>query len=347
MKGIYNGTYMRAFQILPGSEDLARIKDLSQEAKRRLTWMDWYFTHGKNAEATCRHFSLSKSVFYRWLARFNKRNLETLEFDPQTRRPHRLREMTTPFPILKRIYDLRLSDLEMSKYEIHEELAREGIKVAHNVIQKVINRHPELQNTQHRQRLRKHRNLKIARIKAARELQEESLGSLVQIDTKYLYVLGVRFFLFLAIDCKSRYAFVWAYRTSSSSSAADFLLRVINYFPFPIQAINTDNGPEYLLSFHRLCEDLQITHCVLRPPFNYPHTPKMNGRVERLIRTAEEEFFNYQDDLLPQLEEVNRRCVLFNEKYNRRRFHQAINYQTPAEFVTIQLSQKGGQPFSI
>lgn len=332
---------MRAYKILP-IEIKVRDFKLSKEALIRLSWMDWYFSHGENAEGTCRHFNISKSVFYRWKGRFNKYDLTSLEFNTKLCTPHKLREMTTPTWILKRIYDIRLGDLEKSKYEIHEELLREGVKISHKVIQKVINRHFELKNTQHKAILKKHRNFSIARIKAAYELKDKDLGSLVQIDTKYLYVLGRRFYLYVAIDCKSRYAFIWAYGSCNSTNAADFLNKVIDYFPFKIQAINTDNGPEYLLNFHKLTEQLNVPHY-----FNTPHTPTMNSRAERLIQTAEYEFFNYQADLLPNLKDINSRCLLFNDKYNNRRFHHSLHYKTPSEYVYNYLSEKGGQPFSI
>lgn len=300
--------------------------------------MDWYFSHGRNARLACRHFGISPDTFYLWKRKFNPYNLTSLEFNTKLCTPHKLREITTPFWILKKIYDIRLNDLEKSKYEIHEQLKREGIKVAHKVIQKVINRHLELKNTQHQASLKKHRNFSIARIKAAYELKNKDLGSLVQIDTKYLYVLGRRYYLFVAIDCKSRYGFIWAYGSCNSTNAADFLLKVIDYFPFKIQALNTDNGPEYLLNFHKLTMELNIPHY-----FNHPHTPTMNSRAERLIQTAEYEYFNYQYDLLPNLEEIRRRCGEFNNKYNNRRFHHALDYKTPSEYVTnYQQLQKGG-----
>jgi transposase InsO family protein len=332
---------MRAYKILPVEIKVRDFK-LSKEALIRLSWMDWYASHGKNAEATCRHFAISKSVFYRWKNRFNKHNLTTLEFNTKLCTPHHLREMTTPTWILKRIYDIRLNDLEKSKYEIHEELKRERVNVCHDTIQKVINRHIELRNTQHKSTLKKHRNYSIARIKAAYELKDQDLGSLVQIDTKYLYILGKRFYLFVAVDCKSRYGFVWAYGSCNSTNAASFLTKVIDYFPFEIQAINTDNGPEYLLNFHQKCTELRIPHY-----FNTPYTPTMNSRAERLIQTAEYEFFNYQYDLLPNLKDINLRCELFNTKYNTRRFHHSLHYKTPLEYVTNYLTQRGEQPFSI
>ena len=330
---------MRHYKILPTVQ--IQTASLSKAALKRLDWIDWYFTHGKNAEGTCRHFGISKSVFYRWFNRFDKSNLKTLEFDTKTRRPHKLREMTTPLWIRNKVYEVRKHDLEKSKYEIQKELAVQGISVGQTAIGKIIRRYPELQNLQHKKRIRRHRNYAIARIKAARELRDKELGSLVQIDTKHLYVLGVRFYLFVAIDSKSRYGFTWCYKTGSSLNAADFLLKVIDYFPFLIKAVNTDNGPEYLLHFQKTCERLHIPHY-----FTYPHTPKMNGRAERLIQTVEYEFFNYQYDLLPDIDEINKRCELFNDKYNNRRYHRAISYKTPKEFVMLYL-QKGGQPFFI
>lgn len=296
--------------------------------------MDWYFTHGENAERTCRHFSLSKSVFYRWLNRFNKYNLTTLEFDSRKRRPKHTRTMTTHPDILRKIYEIRKADLEKSKYEIHEELSRQGIRVAHNVIQKVINRNPELHNVQ-AVKLATRRRQQIARIKAARELREAGLGSLVQVDTKHLYILGRKIYLFAAIDCKSRYAFIRAYGTASSTSAADFLNRLKQAFPFKIQALNTDNGSEYLLFFHQASQALGLTHY-----FSYPHTPQMNGRVERFIKTAMYEYFNWQDDLIPDVDSINRKCAEFNYKYTQNRFHQALGYQTPAEYVNNYLSSE-------
>src|SRR3989344_3025623 len=168
---------MRHYNIAP----FKQVKDssLSKDGLRRLLWIDWYLSHGKNAEATCRHFGISKSVFYRWFNRYDKKNLKTLEFDTHTRRPHKLREMTTPLWIRNKVYEIR------------KELKDQEIQVGQTAIGKIIRRHPELQNLQHKKNLRKHRNHAIARIKAARELREKELGSLVQIDTKHLYILGI------------------------------------------------------------------------------------------------------------------------------------------------------------
>lgn len=340
MSGRYNGSYMRAYRILPTQQIKAAC--LSSDGQKRLWWIDWYVHHKRNAEGTCRHFGISKSVFSRWKGRYTPTNLKSLEDDKKTRRPKNLRTMTTPHWILDRIYEIRKNDPEKSKWEIHEELRREGVAVAHNVIQKVINRNPELLNLQHRKRVKKHRHYAVARVKAAREMRERYPGSLVQVDTQHFYVLGKKFYLFSAVDCKTRYGCVWAYPTISSTSARDFIRRVRWYFPFPIMAINTDNGSEYLLYFHKELEDAGIPHY-----FSDPYCPKQNGRVERFHQTVEYEYMNYQDDLLPDLGMINERCMFFNEKYNTRRFHQSIGYKTPAEYVMMWFKTQKGQPFSI
>lgn len=332
---------MRAYKIVPTA--VIQAAALSVDALRRLSWIDWYFSHGKNAELTCRHFGIAKSVFYRWLNRFDKRNLRTLEFDTKTRRPHRVREMTTPLWIRERIYAIRLNDKEKSKYEIQAELKDQGIVVGRKCIQKVINRNSELINTQYRKKIQARKRRHIARMKAEAVLRDKGLGSLVQIDTKYFYVLGKKFYLFSAIDCKSRYAFIYCYKTISSSSGKNFLGKVKEYFPFPIHAVNTDNGSEYLLHFHRELEkEWKIPHY-----FTDPHCPKQNGRVERFHQTAEYEYFNYQEDLLDDLGMINQHCMLFNTKYNTKRYHQALKYKTPLQVVVEYQQKKGELPFSI
>lgn len=330
MKGSYNGSSMRAYKLIPDPE--LKGYSLSREAERRLWGIDWYYSHKKNISLTCRYFSISRDTFYTWFKRYNRYHLYSLEDDKKTRRPKRMRQMTTVPSVLKRIYNIRIADLEKSKYEIHEELKRAGIHVAHNVIQKVINRHQELKNTQHKKKIKKHKQRSITRIKATRELGEKCLGSLVQVDTKYFYVLGKKYYLFSAVDCKSRYGFVHCYTTISSTSAQDFIQKVKEYFPFPITAINTDNGSEYLKKFHEVITSWNIPHY-----FTDPHCPKQNGRVERFHQTVEYEYFNYQYDLLDDLTMIRERCMEFNEKYNQRRFHQSLGYKTPYEYVMLQL----------
>ena len=309
------------YPYIPGN-----IVSLSKEAQRRLEWLDWYYGHRKQARLACRHFGISPDTFYRWIKRFDPKNLRTLE--SKSRRPGKLRTMATPPEYIQRVFEIRKTDLEKSKYEIQEELRRDGISLGTTTIQKIINRHPELINIQHKRKIRSRRKLSIARIKASRELKNKYPGSLIQVDTKHLYILNKRFYLFAAVDCQSRMGYISIKKGGSSKSGEEFLNELIEYFPFKIEAVQTDNGSEYLLHFHQRCQKLGITHY-----FTDPQCPKQNGRVERFIQTAVYEFFNWQEDLLDDLEMIQKKCQEFNHKYNHQRFHRILGYKTPAEYL--------------
>lgn len=344
MKGLYNGVTMKLRYLYPYNR-LKRIVGLSLKAQRRLAWFDFYQGHSRNARLTCRHFCISPDTFYRWEKRFNPNNLRTLEEDPNRHRPKRLRTMVTPLAVIRRITEIRLADREKSKYEIAGELKREGLTVGTSTIQKVINRNPQLLNVQHHRQISQRRQRIITRLKAARELRDRSPGALVQIDTKHLFILRKRFYLFCAVDCRSRCGYVSAFPSGSAQSAQTFLKEVLSFFPFKIEAVQTDNGSEYLAGFHAECQKQGLTHY-----FTDPMCPKQNGRVERFIQTATYEFFNYQDDLLDELEMIRSRCWEFNHKYNHRRLHQKLGYKTPIEYleeISEYVNVRGSQVYGI
>jgi transposase InsO family protein len=81
--------------------------------------------------------------------------------------------------------------------------------------------------------------------------------------------------------------------------------------------------------------------------FTYPHTPKMNGRAERMIKTVVYEYFNWQYDLEPDIDEINEHSLIFNSRYNIKRFHQRLGYVTPKEYVINYLQEKGGELYGM
>src|SRR3990167_3638437 len=145
---------MRAFKTIPYCS--VRAIKLSKGAIRRLVWIDWYFAHGRKARATMRHFNLSPTVFYRWMRRYKKYDLRSIEDDTTNRKPKHVRQMVTDQETVDLVCTIRANDLEKSKYEIQAELRDLGINLGYNTIQKIINRHLELLNVQHIKKLRSH-----------------------------------------------------------------------------------------------------------------------------------------------------------------------------------------------
>ena len=93
-KGLYNGCNMRLTWVLPRAASLAYLPRLSKQAKLRLQWFDYYFSHDRNAFLTCRRYGISRKTFYKWLRRYNKYSLATLEDQDRIPKRRRSRETT-------------------------------------------------------------------------------------------------------------------------------------------------------------------------------------------------------------------------------------------------------------
>jgi putative transposase len=185
---------------------------------------------------------------------------------------------------------------------------------------------------------RKMINYAIPRVRASRELRNKYPGFLVQVDTKHLIILGKKYYQFNAIDSYTKFSFSKAYTKISSCTAQDFLERLILFMPFKITAIQTDNGSEYLLSFHKECVKKGITHY-----FSHPQNPKENTFVERFIQTTEYELWLFDETLIPEIGYINQRLSEWIGRYNSYRPHQSLNYLTPMEYY--QLKKKGDEVY--
>ena len=153
-------------------------------------------------------------------------------------------------------------------------------------------------------------------------------GSLVQVDTKHLSLPGNtnKHYQFTAVDCFSRVAYCRVFKTGSSGNAEVFLKELLDYLPFPVMAIQTDNGSEYMKHFDAALERLGITHY-----FSHPHCPQENTRVERKIQTTKQELWSFRVGF--DVGELNRITSEWNKTYNDYRPHQALGYKTPNEFL--------------
>jgi transposase InsO family protein len=152
-------------------------------------------------------------------------------------------------------------------------------------------------------------------------------GERAQMDLKYLP--QERFQLTLVDDCSRMLAAtVLTRRTSAAVSEA--LPGLLAALPFAVRCIQTDNGPEFGRALTRLLEARGIRHVHIRP-----HTPRLNGKVERVQRTVAEELW---DHLAPgTLAAWQRRLQSYRRFYNERRPHSALGYQAPLAYALARL----------
>ena len=125
-------------------------------------------------------------------------------------------------------------------------------------------------------------------------------GQKVQIDVKYVpgyCVAGeMKYYQYTAIDEYSRLVYREMYDEHSTYSSRDFIRKVIAFFPFKIELVQTDNGTEWTKAlicndptptlFEEELENSGIMYKRIRVA-----TPRHNGKVERQHRTDEKRFY--------------------------------------------------------
>jgi transposase InsO family protein len=132
---------------------------------------------------------------------------------------------------------------------------------------------------------------------------------------------------FTARDFISRWDVLEAHQRATANTAAEFLDTILARMPFKVKAIQVDGGSEYRAEFEEACQRLGLKLFVLPP-----HSPKLNGRVERAHRTHLEEFYAVIPDSA-QLDKLNIALYKWERVYNQIRPHQALDYLTPAEYI--------------
>jgi transposase InsO family protein len=330
MKGKY-GVAMNIYHTrIPHQGSLRKGVILSREAKLRLKWFDYYNSHNRNARLTCRHFGISPTTFYKWLKRYKPYKLQTLE--SRSRRPRRVRSPQVDWEIVQRVVELREENPGWSKYKLGVLIRGEGFKVSDSTIGRILVR----KGLNHRIRKSQPQKRAIRRIRVP-NINRKIPGSLVQVDVKYLVVTGRTFYQFTAIDVVTRLKYSQIYSTKGSLNGKRFVKELINKYPFKIQAIQTDNGSEFLRHFHQECIKRGIKHY-----FSHPKSPKENAYVERVIQTDSYEFW-YQGNMVNDMSMMRERMKIWNQKYNYERPHQSLGMQTPWQYYqTLALEQKGG-----
>lgn len=335
MKGRYAGVQMRArTAMLPGAARLARLPaEPSTEAKRRLRVVKWYLEHDCRLRLTARHFGFSPDTVRRWVDGYERAGVRGLENG--NRRPIHVRQPQTPPHVLQRIVQLREKNPGWGREKLCRLLAAEGISISPKSVDRAISRLKARGLIREPVRKRKANRPHLQRPRRPRDLVADYPGALIQMDSKYVQLPnGKTVFQFGAIDCFTRKRVVALAPKLTSRAGAQFLRRVVARFPFPVHAIQSDGGSEFLGEFAQATADLNIPHY-----FNRPNYPQGNGRIERSFRTDDEEFYHL-NELPTDLTRISRALIAWNRRYESRRPHQALGYLTPNQFYNNWLIQQ-------
>lgn len=318
--------------VIPHARRIAKIEQLSKEGKRRLKWID-YYSKKKSVTETCRHFDIGRSLFYKWFNRYKKLGLSGL--GDESRRPITVRKRAVIPEAQEMIEEVRRENKAWSKYKVSHILERDyGLVVSSSTVNRVFHdKNLFWPNPITKAQIGARKRWKITRKRAPKGLRGACPGSLVEIDVKVLNSLGRVFYQFTAIDTCTKIKFIKVYTRKTAHCGQLFVEAMLNFYPFRIRHINSDNGGEFLAECHAFLERKKIAHF-----FSRARTPKDNPMVENTIKSDEYEFWVW-GNIGNTAEELNERAAYWMWKFNNYRPHQALNYLTPMTYLKNNLGK--------
>jgi transposase InsO family protein len=253
---------------------------------------------------------IARPVLSRWWARYRVDDLAGLQ--PQSRRPHRSPTQHPPA--------VRLAIAEAREFGWGAQRIADELGLGHGTVQR------ELERTGRNRRPRVPR-------RPVRRYEKSRPGELLHVDMKYLPTLENRpEFEYAAIDDFSREGAAVIARERSTVAATRFLEQVLAQLPYRVEAVMTDNDMMFTMRFafhsHRLTRFQQalksagIEHRLIRP-----RSPESNGKVERFIKTIDDECFRIVQP--PSSRARVGALRLFLEYYNHARPHQSLGGESP------------------
>ena len=303
--------------------------DLSRDARRRLAMLDWHRTHGRNVSLTARHFGVGRPTVYRWLGRYDRFHLESLE--DRSSAPRRRRRPTWTSAQVGAVRAIRERYPRWGKDKLVVLLRRAGLRLSSSMVGRILGRLRRAGD------LREPRGRRISArsrswrrpyaVRKPRDWTVERPGDLVELDTLDVRFPGTILKQFTARDVVSRWDLVELGDSATARAAARVLDRLAERMPFPVRAISIDNGSEFMAEFETACQARGIRLFVLPP-----RSPKLHGAVERANRTHTEEFYEITS-AEPELEAFQVALRAWETVYNTIRPHQSLGYLTPAEYL--------------
>lgn len=279
----------------------------------------------KDASKVCPH---GKRSLERWVAAYKKGGEEALV--PRSTRP-RTQPEETSIMVKERVISLR-KQTKLCAKKLMWRLEKEGVHIHERTIGKIL----KTEGLVRKYRVRK---VKMKYIKVPL-----LPGELIEVDVKYVpeSIENKEYFQYTAIDCASRWRFLYVYDAQNNGNSVDFLKRVIHIFSHRIRAIKTDNGTIFTNWYVGLNKRSDMTQKTIHPLdifcqkhgiIHYlidPGKPAQNGKVERSHREDQEKF--YEGNIFKNFSDLQKKMKVWNTSYNNLE-HCGLGGKSPNEFL--------------
>lgn len=300
--------------------------DASDIAKYRLKVVEFGIKYGWQAANDA--FGVKRSTYFLWKKKVNFQGKLT-SLVPRSTRPKRVRQMQVDPRIVLFIKNVReqygrigKEKLKILLSEYCKEIGIPAIKAT--AIGKIIKRNRFFFEGRKKY---KRKRTNVLRVKKA---PKEKIPGYIEFDSVIVRILNTTHVFITVIDVVTKQADCIYSSTPTSSRAKQLLVSFQQKYPYPIRAIQTDNGSEFLGFFEEYCQEQSIPHV-----FTYPRSPKINGVVERFNRTIQEEFIERSDSLYLGKESINTHLQKYLNWYNQTRPHQSLGYKSPSQYIQL------------
>jgi len=297
-------------------------------AEERLRWVEPIVRKKIRLRDLAKVCPYSKRSLERWVAAYRRAGSAGLS--PQSTRP-KTHPKETPIHLKEQVVTLRKKTKLCAK-KIHWKLAKEGVVIHERTVGKIL----KAEGMTRRYRIKK---VKYKYLRAQRQP-----GELMEIDVKHVPgpISGRKYYQYTAIDCASRWRLLQIYDQETTTHSLHFLTEVMSRFPYPIQAIKTDNHSTFtnyyagtnkrsdmtvktIHALDGLCAEYGIAHYLIDPG-----RPAQNGTVERSHREDQEKLYDQSN--FTTIRGLRRRVKQWNMYYNDLE-HCGLEGKTPNEIL--------------
>jgi len=308
----------------------------SEVAKFRHQVIEFHNNNGTSK--TIEAYGIPKPTIYRWKKAFNDNEGKLIALIPKSTAPKKKREMIIDYRIinwLKEERELHPVGKGILKPLLDQYCQSIGIKPpSESLIGKIIKRKnifPKINGrTYHNANSKCAERKPNYKPKVKKSPKPEKFGY-IEIDTITEFNLGVRRYIFNAIDVKLKFKFSYPYKSLNSKNAKDFMQKLEEVYPLKgrIHIVQTDNGLEFQKEFDQYLQMRDIKHL-----FIYPRCPKINGYIERANRTLKQEFVTRNKYLLfTDMDEFKHKLMEHLVWYNTKRVHQSLGKVSPMDYL--------------
>lgn len=209
------------------------------KARQRQRMLAWHRAAGGDVSRTARHFGVSRSTVYRWLAREAPHRPASLL--DRSSRPQRVRERTWGDRELTAVQQARAAYPRWGKDKLVHVLARRGLRLSVSMVGRiltVLRATGQLVEPLRRISARKRRAARPYAVRMPRDYAPAAPGDLVQLDTLDIRPEpGVVLKQFTARDVVSRWDVLHLASRATATTATAALDAVLARMPFPVRAV--------------------------------------------------------------------------------------------------------------